>query len=63
MSNLHCDIRCEKCNRLLCKGCVQWIEIKCPRCGWLQSLRTDRAVTDKVKALRSNSDTDQLLAN
>lgn len=28
-----CDIRCGNCNRLLCKGCVEWLEIKCPRCG------------------------------
>lgn len=33
MLGMLCDIRCENCNRLLCKGCVDWLEIKCPRCG------------------------------
>lgn len=46
MSSLRCDIRCKKCNRLLCKGCFQWLEIKCPRCGFLQGVRDDQAVDE-----------------
>jgi len=30
------QIRCRKCNRLLMKGEVKHIEIKCPKCGYLQ---------------------------
>ena len=37
-AEVRCDIRCEKCNRLLCKGCVRWLEIKCPRCGSIQNV-------------------------
>ena len=43
MAKVRCDIRCKKCNRLLCKGCVHWLEIKCPRCGHLQSVCTEDA--------------------
>lgn len=48
MSSLRCDIRCKKCNRLLCKGCFQWLEIKCPRCGFLQGVHDDQEVDEKV---------------
>ncbi len=30
------EIRCKKCNRLLMKGVVSLVEIKCPKCGYLQ---------------------------
>lgn len=30
------EIRCRSCNRLLLKGRVAQIEIKCPKCGCLQ---------------------------
>ncbi len=30
------EIRCLSCNRLLLKGRVAQIEIKCPKCGCLQ---------------------------
>ncbi|QPJ62939.1 MAG: Com family DNA-binding transcriptional regulator [Candidatus Nitronauta litoralis] len=32
------QIRCRKCNRLLMKGEVHYIEIKCPKCGYLQTV-------------------------
>jgi len=33
------DLRCKKCNKLLCRyrDCVE-LEIKCPRCGTVNSL-------------------------
>lgn len=32
------EIRCRKCNRLLMKGEVELIEIKCPKCGYMQRI-------------------------
>jgi phage FluMu protein Com len=32
------EIRCKKCKRLLMKGEVQAIEIKCPKCGYIQTM-------------------------
>jgi predicted Zn-ribbon and HTH transcriptional regulator len=32
------DIRCKKCNRLLMKGTLLKIEIKCPKCGLIQKI-------------------------
>lgn len=34
------EIRCRSCNRLLLKGRVEEIEIKCPKCGCLQCFFT-----------------------
>ncbi len=33
------EIRCKKCNRLLMKGEIIEVEIKCPKCGYVQILR------------------------
>ena len=30
------EIRCIRCNRLLFKGQVEWVEIKCPKCRYCQ---------------------------
>lgn len=30
--------RCPHCNRLLFKGCVRYVEIKCPRCGYVYNV-------------------------
>lgn len=30
------EIRCRRCNRLLFKGQVEWVEIKCPKCRYCQ---------------------------
>ncbi len=30
------EIRCQKCKRLLMKGTIIAIEIKCPKCGYIQ---------------------------
>jgi phage FluMu protein Com len=32
------EIRCKKCRRLLMKGEVRAIEIKCPKCGYVQKI-------------------------
>ncbi|WP_034764980.1 Com family DNA-binding transcriptional regulator [Chrysiogenes arsenatis] len=35
------EIRCRKCRRLLMKGHVLQIEVKCPKCGALQRFESD----------------------
>ncbi len=30
--------RCPQCNRLLFKGCITYVEIKCPKCGCVHSV-------------------------
>lgn len=37
------EIRCRKCKRLLMKGEVRHIEIKCPKCGLIQEIGTAEA--------------------
>ncbi len=32
------EIRCKKCRRLLMKGEVRFVEIKCPKCGYIQNI-------------------------
>jgi phage FluMu protein Com len=32
------EIRCVKCRRLLMKGAVIEVEVKCPKCGYLNFL-------------------------
>ena len=32
------EIRCKKCRRLLMKGEVKEVEIKCPKCGYIQKI-------------------------
>ncbi|MGQ3663300.1 Com family DNA-binding transcriptional regulator [Citrobacter braakii] len=44
--------RCEKCNKLLLKGHFIEIEIKCPRCGHLQTLK---AVELHIKGKQNES--------
>ncbi|QPJ62488.1 MAG: Com family DNA-binding transcriptional regulator [Candidatus Nitronauta litoralis] len=36
VKNTKNQIRCRRCQRLLMEGNVRLIEIKCPRCGFLQ---------------------------
>lgn len=33
------EIRCVKCKRLLMKGRIEVIQIKCPKCGYLNHLK------------------------
>jgi phage FluMu protein Com len=35
------EIRCKKCKRLLMKGEVKTIEIKCPKCGYIQKIKDE----------------------
>ncbi len=32
------EIRCRRCRRLLMKGEIKQVEIKCPKCGCMQRL-------------------------
>lgn len=36
------EIRCKKCRRLLMKGAVEYVEIKCPKCGYIQKVGKER---------------------
>ncbi|MCD8553495.1 Com family DNA-binding transcriptional regulator [Seleniivibrio sp.] len=38
------EIRCRRCGRLLMKGHVRAVEVKCPKCGYIQVIA---AVTTK----------------
>jgi len=47
------EIRCKKCKRLLMKGEILAIEIKCPKCGYIQTIGAAKEVivtADAVKA-------------
>lgn len=44
MKVLEREIRCKKCKRLLMKGEVWAIEIKCPKCGFIQYFHAQRDV-------------------
>lgn len=44
MKVLEREIRCKKCKRLLMKGKVWAIEIKCPKCGVIQYFQAHRDV-------------------
>lgn len=39
-SELLPEVRCPQCNRLLFKGRVIEVEIKCPKCHWCHSITT-----------------------
>ena len=44
------EIRCKKCKRLLMKGNILKIEIKCPKCGYIQNFQREKNLkedTDK----------------
>ena len=42
------EIRCKKCNRLLMKGEIIKVEIKCPKCGYIQILRGVNILGEEV---------------
>ncbi|MFO0753495.1 MAG: Com family DNA-binding transcriptional regulator [Thermodesulfovibrionales bacterium] len=42
------EIRCRKCNRLLMKGEVEVVEIKCPKCGYVQRIDRKGEVTEEA---------------
>ena len=41
------EIRCRKCNRLLMKGDILKVEIKCPKCGHIQKIGENGAFEKK----------------
>ncbi len=44
------EIRCKRCKRLLMKGYVMLIEIKCPKCGYLQIIESEDDLYKKLKS-------------
>ncbi|MBZ0157833.1 MAG: Com family DNA-binding transcriptional regulator [Alphaproteobacteria bacterium] len=40
------EIRCKRCRRLLLKGDIRLIEIKCPKCGYLQKIGNEEVSRD-----------------
>ena len=47
------EIRCKKCNRLLMKGLVACVEIKCAKCGYLNRYI---AIKDDLLLILRNAD-------
>ncbi len=47
------EIRCKKCRRLLMKGAVTVVEIKCPKCGYIQIIEGGESVISCFGALRA----------
>lgn len=41
------EIRCSHCNRKLADAVFTFIEIKCPRCATLNSLRVENPITSE----------------
>jgi len=37
------EIRCRRCGRLLMKGHVRLVEVKCPKCGFIQVIASQAA--------------------
>ncbi len=44
------EIRCKRCNRLMAKGEVEEIEIKCPRCGAYNHVRVKNPTLEGLRA-------------
>jgi len=42
------EVRCANCNRKLAMGVFQLLNIKCPRCGTLNSLRVQATPPTRV---------------
>jgi len=47
------EIRCKKCLRLLMKGTVVVVEIKCPKCGYIQIIKGGENNISDSGALRA----------
>jgi len=43
------EIRCVKCRRLLFKGYFSKVEIKCPKCGYVQTLWQDEDTHEQIE--------------
>ena len=59
--SVRCDIRCSHCNKLLCKGCVEWLEIKCPRCGTVENIKisSNNSPYEKLESTKIQFNTDK----
>ncbi|WP_429016037.1 Com family DNA-binding transcriptional regulator [Comamonas sp. 4034] len=44
------EVRCANCKRKLAVGVFQQLEIKCPRCGTLNSLRVEHPYAERPGA-------------
>lgn len=44
------SIRCGQCQKLLAKGTALALEIKCPRCGTINHMRTPSPLTERPRA-------------
>ena len=52
-SELLPEVRCPQCNRLLFKGRVIQVEIKCPKCHWCHTIATeDRCCSEEIAQRR-----------
>lgn len=52
------EIRCSHCNRKLASAVFTFIEIKCPRCATLNSLRVENpTITERQRASFSSLET------
>nr|WP_280191174.1 Com family DNA-binding transcriptional regulator [Delftia sp. PS-11]KAJ8743672.1 Com family DNA-binding transcriptional regulator [Delftia sp. PS-11] len=49
------EVRCASCNRKLAVGVFQQLNIKCPRCGTLNSLRVENPKTPECHRAPVNS--------
>ncbi|MBV7457343.1 Com family DNA-binding transcriptional regulator [Acidovorax sp. sif1233] len=43
------EVRCASCNRKLAEGLFQQLNIKCPRCGTLNSMRVENPSPSRVE--------------
>jgi len=41
------EIRCKRCKRLLMKGDVKAVEIKCPKCGYIQKIEGKGVIEER----------------
>jgi len=48
-------IRCKKCRRKLFKGEIKEIEIKCPKCGYVQILNGSKEKTVDILYKKNNT--------
>ncbi|WP_313233994.1 Com family DNA-binding transcriptional regulator [Delftia acidovorans] len=45
------EVRCASCNRKLAVGVFQQLDIKCPRCGVINSLRVENSIAERRERL------------
>ncbi|RJQ54535.1 MAG: Com family DNA-binding transcriptional regulator [Nitrospiraceae bacterium] len=59
------EIRCKRCRRLLMKGEVKSVEIKCPKCGYIQMVEEGKKKLNRklqsAASVRTMEDPESLL--